>query len=45
MPNNMEDVEVGEFSYMLVAGKFCTTADEFAAAQAKNKNNKMEWAN
>jgi hypothetical protein len=43
--DNIESVpEIGEFSYMLVAGRFCTTAADYKAAKKENADNKMEWA-
>ena len=30
--------EIGEFSYMLVAGRFCTTAAEYTDAMSKKKS-------
>ena len=40
MPNNMEDVEVGKYSYMLVAGKFYVSGEEDAYEADKTKT----WA-
>ena len=37
---NDSNVEIGQYSYMLVAGKFCTTAAEYAEAKAEKNMHK-----